>query len=152
MEGCRMSVAIDSAVTMYDVSYCGQFGCYYVNSFGGWDCFLFEGHCRRHDEMERHTIEKPFKNTTLDFEKRGYMEEIDVMYDLSTGWLTDEQSARFAHELVQSNMVYLHDLVNDRIFPVVIEEDSVEYKTWRDNRKAVAHTITVKESQSRVRR
>ena len=152
LSGCKISVDFQGTSTDYDVSYCGEFAAYYVNSHGGWDSFLFEGKSSRADDIERHTIEKFFQNTTLDFETNTYLSEIDIKYTLNTGWLTDEQSAMFAKEFLESNMVYIHDLVNDRIFPAVIQEDTVEFKRWTDNRKMVSHTVTVAESQSRVRR
>ena len=152
LEGCEISISLDGIPTKFDVSYCGEFAVYYVNSHGGWDSFLFEGKCTRVDEIERHSIEKSFRNTSPDFERNTYMSELNVKYTFSTGWLTDEQSAVFAHELIQSNMIYAHDLVNDRIFPIVIENDTAEFKRWKDNRKIVSHTLNVVESQSRIRR
>ena len=149
---CKISMAFQDTVTKYDVGYCGEFAVYYVNSHGGWDSFLFEGKCTRVDEIERHSIEKAFRNTSPDFERNTYMSELNIKYTFSTGWLTDEQSAIFAHELVESNMIYAHDLVNDRIFPIVIENDTAEFKRWSDNRKMVSHTLNVVESQSRIRR
>lgn len=152
LAGCKISIAFQDSMTHYDVSYCGQYAAYYVNSRGGWDCFLFEGKSKRVDDITRHQIEKSFKNTTIDFETNTYISELEIRYELTTGWLTDAQSARFAKELVESNMVYIHDLADDRIFPVVVENDQAEFKKWTDNRKMVCHTLTVVESQKRVRR
>lgn len=152
LDGCKVTIAFQDSVLNYDVSHCGEFGAYYVNSMGGWDSFLFEGKCKRADGITRHQIEKSFKNTSIDFERNTYISELELGYELSTGWMTDEQSARFAKELVESNMLYIHDLVNDRIFPAVITNDRAEFKKWTDNRRMVSHTITVVDSQKRVRR
>lgn len=152
MSGCTVTVTLGNTVNTYKVTGCGEFAAYYVNSHGGWDSFLFEGKSKRSDDIRRHQIEKSFKNTTTDFETNTYLSELEIKYELTTGWLTDAQSARFAKELVESNMVYIHDLANDRIFPVIVDNDRAEFKKWSDNRKLVCHTLTVIESQKRVRR
>lgn len=152
LSGCSFTIELGDNQVTYSVDGCGQYAAYYVNSHGGWDAFLFEGKSKRVDDIERHMIEKSFKNTSIDFEKNTYLSELEIKYELSTGWLTDEQSARFAKELVESNMVYIHDLADDRIFPVVIDNDTAEFKKWSDNRRMVSHTLSVIESQKRIRR
>ena len=148
---CGYNIVINSAVT-YDVGYCGAFGAYYTNSHGGWDAFLFEGKCKRVDKMDAHSIDRPFNNNTIDHESKTYLNDITLEYELSTGWLTDAQAENFAHNLIQSTTLYLHDLENDRIFPAVITDTEAEFKKFEDNRRMVSYTLRVKASQKRIRR
>ena len=137
---------------IYDVNYCGSFGCYYVGKRGGWNAFLFEGNCKRTDEVDRHKINKFYLNTTSDFGEKTYVSEITPTYELSTGWLNDRQSERFATDLMQSNTIYLHDLADDRIFPVEITDSKTLVKKFKDERKLISYTLNVEASQTRIRR
>ena len=148
---CGYNIVINSAVT-YDVGYCGAFGAYYTNSHGGWDAFLFEGKCKRVDKMDAYSIDRPFNNNTIDHESKTYLNDITLEYELNTGWLTDRQAENFAHNLIQSTTIYLHDLENNKIFPVVITDTEAEFKKFEDNRRMVSYTLRVKASQKRIRR
>lgn len=136
----------------YDVNYCGDYAAYYLGSNGGWNAFLFEGICKRKDNVERHSIDKSFVNTSINFGEKPYISEITPTYELSTGWLTDRQSELFAKELMQTNVLYIHDLADDRIFSAVITDSSTQFKKFLDERKLVSYTLNVKESQTRIRR
>lgn len=136
----------------YDVNYCGEYAAYYLGKHGGWNAFLFEGKCKRTDEVERHSINRYYNNTTIDYGEKPYVSEIVPTYELNTGWLTDSESEIFATDLLQSNSIYIHDLANDRIFPAVITDNSAPVKRYLDERKLVAYTLNVKESQTRLRR
>ena len=55
--------------------------------------------------------------------------------------------------LLQSPSIYAHDLVTGDIFPVVITDTNVQYKTYRTNgRRRVNYVIKVKASQTKTRR
>ena len=136
----------------YDVRYCGDYAIYYLNSYGGWDSFLIEGKVKKFDDFTQYEYNKSFDNNTLQFEKTRYMNEIKTRYEMNTGWLTDEQAENLAKNLLGSTKLYVHNLVDDRIFPAIITDSSVEYKTFRNNGRLVSYTINVQESQGKIRK
>lgn len=129
-------------------NYCGDWALYYSNRSGGWDSFLIEGNVKKIDNFEKYYINRSYNNTTMEWGKKVYHNEITTNYELHTGWLNDRQSEILAFNLLSSNQVYLHDLVNNKIIPVVITDDTAEYKTFKNNgRKMVNYTINVEASQ-----
>lgn len=134
-------------------AYCGDFALYYLNSKGGWDSFLIEGNVLKKDAITQHTYSRSFDNTTREFESSRYISEIGTTYELHTGWLTDQQAENLAKNLINSNKVYAHDLKTDRIFPVIITDNTADYKTYKNQgKKMVNYTINIKESQSKIRK
>lgn len=134
------------------INACGEYAIYYLDCNGCWRPFLFEGIDRKYDNVRQYEYNRSFNNTTREFERGRYISEIETVYELSTGWLTDAQAENFARNLVGTNMAYLHHLPSGRIFPVVVDEDSVEYKRYVNDRHKVEYTIRVKESQNRIRK
>lgn len=129
-----------------------EYGLYYLNAYGGWDAFLFEGKSEKKDTITQYTTDRSFNNTTLDFEAYRYVSEISTSYTLHTGWLNDEQSENFVRNLVGSNLVYLHDLKNDNIIPAIITDTNVTYQKMKNNGgKQAAYTVNIKNSQSKLR-
>ena len=127
---------------------CGRYALYYLNRYGGWDCFLIEGEVVKTDTYKRYQIGRAYDNTTLDFQKRTYDNEITDKYKLVTGWLSDSESKILAKHLLSSNQVYLHDLVNGDIMPVNITDNNATYKTYKNTgRKRVNYTVNVECSQ-----
>lgn len=139
-------------VSNSNTGYCGDYAIYYLNAYGGWDSYLFEGKCRKMDNLTQYEYNKAFSNNTIEFEKNRYISEIEGSYELSTGLLTDEQADNFAFNLVGTNKAYLHNLGTGDIFPVMIDETNIEYKKYKNDRKIIEYTIRVKESQNRIRR
>ena len=127
---------------------CGEIALYYKNRKGGWDSFLIEGTVTKKDEYTKYTYNRSFNNNTLQFENGTYHSQIITSYVLNTGWLTDQQSDNLAFNLLSSNEVYLHNLCTDKVYPVVIKDNSATYKTYKNNsRKLVNYQINVEESQ-----
>lgn len=131
--------------------YCGDYAIYYLDSYGRWQSFLFEGKSRKYDTVTSYEYNRSFNNTTIQFERNRYVGEIETRYELGTGWLTDEQSANFAKNLVETNMAYLHNLNTGKIVPIVMNQGEIEYKKYINDRHMVEYQITVKESQSKIR-
>lgn len=131
-----------------------EFGMYYLNSYGGWDAFLFEGKTIKKDAIKQYNADRSFDNSSSrNYEKYRYVSEITTSYELHTGWLNDEQSANFAKNLISSNSVYLHDLKTDEILAAVITDSNVVYQTLRNNNgKMAAYTVNVEVSQNKLRK
>lgn len=127
---------------------CGEIALYYKNRKGGWDAFLIEGNWTKKDEYTKYTYNRSFNNNTLEFENGTYHSQIITSYQLVTGWLNDEESENLAFNLLSSNEVYLHNLCEDKVYPVVITDNSATYKTYKNNqRRFVNYTINCEESQ-----
>jgi len=134
--------------TVADGNYCGEIALYYKNRKGGWDSFLIEGTWTKKDEYTKYTYNRSFNNNTLEFENGTYHSQIVTSYVLNTGWLNDQQSDNLAFNLLSSNEVYLHNLCEDKVYPVILKDDTATYKTYKNNsRKLVNYQINVEESQ-----
>lgn len=132
---------------------CVDYALYYVGMKGGWNSFAIQGTGLKKDTITPYSMNRVFNNTTREFEKDRYTSEIATSYELNTHYLTDEQSANLAKNLVGSNKVYLHDLKEGKIIPVVINDTSVSYQTYRTNGKRLAqYKINITESQTKTRR
>ena len=151
---CRINVSDNKpelATSIYTVAggnACGEIALYYKNRKGGWDSFLIEGNVTKKDEYTKYTYNRSFNNNTLEFENGTYHSQIITSYVLNTGWLSDQESDNLAFNLLSSNEVYLHNLCTDKVYPVVIKDNSATYKTYKNNsRKLVNYQINVEESQ-----
>lgn len=123
---------------------------YYMNPYGGYDWLPITGKVVRKDKVETFVYTKNYNNTTADFGKNRYISNITVSYNLNTGWLTQEQSDRM-WELLESNTVWLHNLDEDRIYPVMITDTNIEHKQKFGKKKRLSYSINVELSQTRER-
>lgn len=152
---CRTNCASSTVSTLYADNkkfvdgYCGDYALYYLNRYGGWDSFLIEGNVKRKDEYNRLSITTPFNNNTMDWGKRNYSNQITPSWEITTGYLTDSESAILAKHLLPSNQVYLHNLKTGEITPVILTDGTGDFKTFRTNgRRFITYTINAQASQT----
>lgn len=132
---------------------CVPYVLYYLNSYGGWDAFAIEGTGIKKDAYTTYKTDQSYNNTTLQFETNKYAQEIKTRYELNTGLLSDEQSANLAKNLLGSIKVYLQNIDEGWIKPVIITDSNATYQTYQTNgRKLSQYKINVQESQSKIRR
>ena len=135
------------------VTECAKYALYYVNAYGGWDCFLIEGNTLEADNLNRYTREIVYDNQ--DIKNRGihnYVNEITKGFTFHTGWLHDDQAERM-HHLINSTDVYMYDIANEEMIPVIIPATTCEYKTYKNQgNRMVNYTIQVQVAQNRIRR
>lgn len=146
------SVNIGNAT--YEVaSGCNRYALYYINAYGGWDSLLIEGNHSMADSLVRHTREMAYNNSSVSNRGReNYLNEIDRRMTLTTSWLTDDESSRM-HHLLNATQVYLYDMVEQKMIPVILENTTTEYKTYKTNgNRLVNYTIEVSYANSRIRR
>jgi len=143
------TVVFDDGVA-YDTSCCGDWALYYLNAKGGWDSFLIEGKVKRIDNYTRYEYGRG-NGAPLDFSRTQYKVESEPTYEMHTGWLSDAQSAVLAKNLLPSVKVYAHNLTDGSIFPVVITDNSAEWKTYKNEKKLVSYTINVAASNKEYR-
>lgn len=139
--------------TFQVVTECAKYALYYVNSVGGWDSFLIEGNTLEADTLKRYTREIVYDNR--DIQNRGiqnYVNEITKGFTFHTGWLLNDQGERM-HNLINSTDVYLYDIANEQMIPVIIPATTCEYKTYKNQgNRLVNYTIQVQVAQNRIRR
>lgn len=134
------------------VTECAEYGLYYLNAYGGWDCLLIEGNNIEADSLNRYTNETTYDNR--DIQNRGirnYVNEIERGFTFHTGWLFGEQGKRM-HHLINSTDVYLYDIANEKMIPVIVSDTQCEYKTFRNQGRLVDYTVSVREAKNIVRK
>lgn len=132
---------------------CSPYVLYYLNSYGGWDAFVIEGTVKKTDNYTTYQTDKVFNNRTLDFETNKYVQEVKTSYELNTNYLTDEQAANLSKNLVGSIKVYLQNMDEGWVKPVIIDDKNVTYQTYQtNNRKLCQYKIRVTESQHKIRK
>lgn len=132
---------------------CATYALYYLNSYGGWDAFLIEGTGTKQDDYTTYTTDRVADSASMEFELNKYVTEINTTYQLNTHYLTDEQSENLAKNLMGSIKVYLHNIGEGWVKPVIITDSKVTYQTYQTNgRKLSQYRITVKESRTKIRR
>ena len=137
----------------YSKEVCGDVVLYYLNANGGWDSFAIEGTVTKKDTLTSFTTDRAFNNTTVEFETNRYISEIKTSYVLNTGYLSDVESEKLAKHLLSSNKVYMHNLKEGWIKPIVIDDTQITYQTYKGNNKKMStYKINVKESQSKIRK
>lgn len=123
---------------------------YYVNKFGGFDSLLMSG--KQIESWNPDTTSVRLYNdrgNRRDWEQKKIHIDIDHLFELNTGLLTNEGAAKIDH-LIYSPKVLLHDLDKDTITTVLI--DNTNYSVKQRNYDIPQYTITVKESQKQIRR
>lgn len=124
---------------------------YYLSPKGGWCWFPIMGKVEVSDRLTSFTLSGNYDNTTTQFGKKRYTVDIATDYNLSTGFLTESQSLRM-WEVLESNMVYMHDMEKDVVFPVLMKQDTVEKKRYqRGQTKMLSYSFGVETSQGRMR-
>ena len=123
---------------------------YYNNPWGGFDWFPIGGKVTVKDKVTPYTYTKNYNNTTLEFGRCRYLSEIDRTYTVNTGWLKQEESDRMWY-LLQSNIVYLHDIKADKIYPVTISDTEIEHKQKTRTEKIINYTFNLQLSHTRER-
>lgn len=132
---------------------CSPYVLYYLNSYGGWDAFVIEGNAFKRDSITSFQTDRAFNNNTMEFETSKYVNEIKTSYELNTHYMSDEEASNLAKNLISSTRVYMHNIDESWIKPVIITDSEANYQTYETNgRKLCQYKIKVTESQSKIRR
>jgi len=125
----------------------GDYAVYYLGRCGCWNDFLFEGNCKRTDDIVHYDYgtdgyNRLTGNPELSATIKRYCNELTTKIECNTGWLNDKQSQYFAQDLMPSIQLMIHDLKNNKVYPAVIEDTSVETKKFRNNKEMNQYTVT----------
>jgi hypothetical protein len=132
---------------------CARYALYYVNEYGGWDFLVMRGGFKRIDRYKRYETKRSYNNSVAHNRGRvNYANEETFAFELRTAFLTDDQASRM-HHLIGSNMVYMYDLSTGILQPVIITDNSCEYKTYKNQGlKMVQYAINVEIAKEQTRR
>lgn len=139
----------DKRTVLTSKNTCAKYAIYYLNPLGGWDQLLIEGKVVKTIKLENKTFKRNFDNNTNDFQNKHYLKNLTTSYKFTTGYLTDEQ-AKLMPNLIETTKAYLCELDTNTYIPVLINNNSVDIKTYRNQgRKLFTYTIDVQESQNK---
>ena len=148
-EGNVLINAPDKRTVLTSKNTCAKYAIYYLNPLGGWDQLLIEGKVLKTIKLENKSYKRNFDNNTNEFENKHYLKNLTTSYKFTTGYLTDEQ-AKLMPNLIKTTKAYLCELDTNRYIPVLINNNSVDIKTYRNQgRKLFTYTIDVQESQNK---
>ena len=148
-EGDVIINAPDKRTTLTSKNTCAKYAIYYLNPLGGWDQLLIEGKVVKTTKLENKTFKRNFDNNTNEFQSKHYLKNLTTSYKFTTGYLTDEQ-AKLMPNLIETTKAYLCELDTNTYIPVLINNNSVDIKTYRNQgRKLFTYTIDVQESQNK---
>lgn len=142
-----------AGVTYKVVTECARFALYYVNCHGGWDTFLIEGNHQETDSLKRYTMEMVYDNRNIQNRgTRNYVNEITKQFTLHTSWLFGDQGKEM-HNIINSTEVYLYDISEGQMIPVIIPSNSCEYRSFKNNgNQLVRYSLQVQVAHNRIRR
>ena len=148
-EGDVIINAPDKRTVLTSKNTCAKYAIYYLNPLGGWDQLLIEGKVLKTTKLENKSYKRNFDNNTNEFQNKHYLKNLTTSYKLTTGYLTDEQ-AKLMPNLIETTKAYLCELDTNTYIPVLINNNSVDIKTYRNQgRKLFTYTIDVQESQNK---
>ena len=148
-EGDVIVNAPDKRMTLTSKNTCAKYAIYYLNPLGGWDQLLIEGKVVKTIKLENKTFKRNFDNNTNEFQSKHYLKNLTTSYKFTTGYLTDEQ-AKLMPNLIETTKAYLCELDTNTYIPVLINNNSVNIKTYRNQgHKLFTYTIDVQESQNK---
>jgi hypothetical protein len=125
---------------------CIEYQLIYLNKVGGYDVVNLNGRTQIEDEFEGLEYVKTVLNTSSYHEKNKWLNEVKRVFNGNIFWLNNEQAERLQH-LYSSIQVWLYDIKNDRMIPVVIEDKSIDYQ---NNKKLISFNVRVSESKTKV--
>jgi len=134
---------------------CAPAALYYRNAYGGWDTFLIEGTYKRSVAFTRHTrkVVAYTDNAPTPWPRgeQNYVTERVPRWTWSTKGLTDTESAKFVRHLLASTDAWLHDFATDYVYPVIIETDATDVKTYQTNgRRISTYEVTCRLAEDRI--
>ena len=144
-------INVSASTVGYDESYCGRYGITYLNRRGGYDFFLFEGKYSVADNYDFHRYNRSYDNTKNGFGYTTYMNSYDTVWTLSTGWLSDEESEKFAKHVMGSTQIWLQDIEMGKTYPVYMQDTSTEYKKY-EGKTLICYAVKLGLSQERKRK
>lgn len=149
----KVSHQVETTISTPSANTCGVGAIYYANNLGGWDSFLIEGSAKKSETYDRYNIQRGYRVGTLEFGHKIINHTSQLKWELSTHYLTDTESEKFASQVIGSVIAYYHDFTDNAIYPITIDDTSVEFKQFKSNgRKFAQYNFKITSAQDRQRR
>ena len=114
---------------------------------------MVEGKVVEGKTIEAFNYQKAIDNNIYaDRENIRYQSNIKQNWVISTGYLSDAESKIIFDNLFTTNNIYLHNLKEDKIYPVNITDTQVTYKEFLNERKLINYTINLKSDNLLIRK
>ena len=131
---------------------CDAWVLYYVNAYGGWDWFIFDGQRVRETNVYTRSggaVARPLADVAAR-DRSTYLIEGTRTWELASGWLTDDEAERFALHIPGTPQAILLHIGTTDVFPVEIT--TAEVQTARNDRRSpAAYTLTVQMTRESIR-
>lgn len=128
---------------------CATHSLIYLNAYGGFDSLLVKGKTVRTDSITTDKYTRT-REASAHHSVKVLKKEISATWTLFTHYLTERQSMKM-HHLLESTLVWLHDLDSGEIIPVNISNEEMEYKTMRNGDKKIWYEIKAVEADVKYR-
>lgn len=131
----KLVVKVDgNPVATYKITDCNRYTLYYKNKQGGVDILPLNGSLEKSEDFNTKVITYDYNNSDPNaVGKRPIYNTITTRYKAKTRFMTDEEAANFAKHFISSPLVVMNDNVADESRSVIIDENSVQYNTFRNN-------------------
>lgn len=123
---------------------------YYLNSKGGWCSLPVEGRVTKRDSLNTFEFTRNYNNTKPEFGRMRYLSEYNTTYTFNTGWIKEEDVEKVV-DMLESNMLYVHILDDDKIVPLLLDNTNVDYKKKSLQEKLIYYQFEATTAQSKVR-
>lgn len=128
---------------------CHQYALYYINAYGYWDTLAVQANTDEQDAVTRHAYERDYNNSQPYARgKWNNVNELKHTYTFHTHPLTEDKSL-LMHHLLNSPLVYLHDVTANKIRPIVLTDTTTDYKKGC---KLFTYSFKAELAQERIRR
>jgi hypothetical protein len=128
---------------------CATHSLIYLNAYGGFDSLLVKGKTVRTDNITTDKYTRT-REASSHHSVKVLKKEISASWTLFTHYLTERQSMKM-HHLLESTLVWLHDLESGEMIPVNITNEDMEYKTMKNGDKKIYYEIKVTEADVKYR-
>lgn len=123
---------------------------YYLNSKGGWCSLPVEGRVTKRDSLNTFEFTRNYNNTKPEFGRMRYLSEYNTTYTFNTGWIKEDEVEKVV-DMLESNMLYVHILDDNKIVPLLLDNTNVEYKKKSLQEKLLYYQFEATTAQSKVR-
>lgn len=137
-------------VTFRIVDTCARYALYFVNPFGGWDSVTMEGEHLQTNEVTREQMTRAYNSANaMERGKDIIVNTITPKMVLRSGWIAEAQADKFV-QLVQSPNVYLYDMQEAQMIPVVVTDNTATRKTHKSlGGKLISYDVNVEFAQNK---
>lgn len=143
----KVSIKVsDADAFTFDKKVCAEWCAVYLNMYGGIDSFPIDANMYITKSHTKSLYATYDDTEDYDYETKQYSDVVNSKYSFSTGWLTDEQSIKFADNFMGSTKIWLYNIKDKKYIPCYIESQDVQYKKFSNGRNLVRYDVSLQGS------